>query len=368
MSTFIVPVIRIEKLEKHPEADTLSITEAEGCPVICKTADFNVGDLAIYIPVEAVVPLSDPRFAFLSTKEGKKTHRIKAKKLRGIFSMGLLMPFTPPERAAVVATSLGWDADGAPSRPLTNRFQDWVGVDVAEELGITKYVEPESTGKNMRLGAARREKDSSTAPIYDIESYRKYRKHFVAGEPVVVTEKIHGCNGRFVFRQGTGEEGMRLFVGSRNFFTKETADNVWWTIARRHGLEEKLARYPNHVLYGEVYGQVQDLKYGTSMEDPLRFAAFDIYNTETGKYLDYAEFKRICAELELPTVPVLYEGPYVPEIIEPLALGQSTIAEQIKEGFVIKPVVERFNRNLGRVILKLVGEQYLLRKGGTEFQ
>lgn len=348
MSTFIVPVVRIEKIEKHPNADTLSITEAEGCPVIFRTGDYQVGDLAVYVPVEAVVPTERPEFAFLASKEGQTTARIKAKKLRGIFSMGLLVK--PPE-----------GADELNSIPKAEP-----GLDLAAWYGIVKYVEPE---KNMKLGGrAERAVDSHTAPIYDIESHRKYKHLYAEGEEVAITEKIHGCNGRFVWRQADGEEAPRLFVGSRNFFLKEDDSAVWWKVARMHNLAEKLSCFPDVVVYGEVYGQVQDLKYGTTQEDPIRFAAFDAYDKSKGRYLDWAEFRLLMTALEIPTVPVLYVGPYSLEKVQELAQGNSAIADQIKEGCVIKPVVNRWDHHLGRVITKLVGEQYLLRKGGTEWQ
>ena len=67
------------------------------------------------------------------------------------------------------------------------------------------------------------------------------------------------------------------------------------------------------------------------------------------------------------SVPILYEGPYLPEVVEPLADGKSTIAGHIREGWVIKPWVYRESQNTGsRVILKLVSEAYLLRKDGSE--
>jgi RNA ligase (TIGR02306 family) len=346
MSTFAVPVVKIESIRKHPDADTLSITDAEGCPVIFRTGDFQEGDLAIYVPIEAVVPLSNKAFSFLSDKEGKKTFRIKAKKLRGIFSMGLLVK---------------------PSDVLLKKFPE-VGDDVSGPLEIVKYVEPE---KPMKLGGAVREKQPQFCPVYDIESYRKYKREFVEGEEVVVTEKIHGCNARFTVRKGEDDEAPRLYVGSRNYFNKETIGNVWWKVARDYPqIETALAKHDGYVLYGEVYGQVQDLKYGTSQEDPVRFAAFDVFDLKAGKYLNYDDFLIFCLANLIPTVPVLYRGPYLPEAIEPLAAGDTTIpnAAQIREGFVIKPVVERWSDRLGRVIAKLVGEQYLLRKGGTEFQ
>ncbi len=349
MSTFTVPVVRIEKIEKHPNADTLSITEVEGCPVIFRTGDYQIGDLAVYVPIESVVPTTRPEFSFLAKKEGQTTHRIKAAKLRGIFSMGLLVP--APK-----------GADELNSIPRSEP-----GLDLAAWMGITKYVEPE---KNMTLGGRRegRQPDSGTAPIYDVESHRKYKHVYTDGEQVVVTEKIHGCNGRFVFRQQEGEEAPRLFVGSRNFFNKESDQDVWWTVARKHNLAEKLSKHQDVVLYGEVYGKVQDLKYGATDAEPVLFAAFDVYDKSKGRFLDYADFKAFCASIEVPTVPVLFEGPYSLEKVQELAQGQSALADQIKEGVVIKPVTNRWDYHLGRVMTKLVGEQYLLRKGGTEFQ
>lgn len=92
MSTFTVPVIRVKSIQKHPNADTLSFIDVDGVNVIFRTGDFNEGDLAVYVPVEAVVPLKRREFAFLKTKDGQETHRVKAKRLRGLYSEGLLVP------------------------------------------------------------------------------------------------------------------------------------------------------------------------------------------------------------------------------------------------------------------------------------
>jgi ATP-dependent RNA circularization protein (DNA/RNA ligase family) len=127
-----------------------------------------------------------------------------------------------------------------------------------------------------------------------------------------------------------------------------------------------LKQIPGIVLYGEAYGQVQDLKYDAT-QGQIMFAAFDLFDSNTRRFLDFADFMRITESLQIPTVPVLYFGAYVPETIEPLRNGQSSIAHNIREGFVIKPVVERYTDRLGRVLLKMVGEDYMLRKGGTEY-
>ncbi len=335
MSEFRVPVVKIGKVGKHPNADSLSITQIDGCPVIFRTEDFREGDLAIYIPVEAVVPETVPGTEFLG-----KHRRIKAMKLRGVFSMGLLLPLVHDQL------------------PIVSMVGN-VGDNVAAELGITKYEEPLPVA--MRTDMAPPPKTAYPVPVYDIESHRKYRHVYLPGERVIVTEKLHGTNARFVYIDG------QLHCGSHNSWKKQDERSAWWRVAKEYDLDRKLANYPGEVFYGEIYGQVQDLKYG-SKPGELKLAIFDIYNSNKGHWLDSDEF---CLHLDwvvLPSVPVLYVGPYT-DFLDAMCDGNSVASTvpQIREGIVIKPVVERRDNEIGRVITKLVGEQYLTRKDGTEF-
>jgi RNA ligase (TIGR02306 family) len=339
MSTFACPVVKIQKVGKHPNADTLDITTVEGCPVIFRSGDFKEGDIAIYIPVDAVVPESVPDTEWLGTG---KHRRIKAKKLRGIFSMGILLP----------DSTLGMGPLGEIS----------LGVDVAANLCITKYEEPEPL--YMQTEAAPHPRTPSYPPVYDMESFRKYHNLFQMGEEVVVTEKIHGTNARFVYWDNA------MHCGSHKGWKKMDERNLWWKVAKAYGLEEKLSHDPGMIVYGEIYGQVQDLKYGAKLNE-LFFRAFDVYHSGVGGlpagWFDYLPFIVWCDHMEIPRVPVLYKGPYTGfGALAPLAEGKSTLADHIREGFVIKPVEETWNGETGRTIAKLVSEGYLLRKGGTE--
>jgi RNA ligase (TIGR02306 family) len=343
MSTFACPVVQLGKIGKHPNADTLSITTIEGAPVIFGTEMFKQGDTAIYVPVDAVVPEAVTGTEFLG-----KHRRIKAKKLRGIFSMGLLLPFPVANTEMRITLSSGL-----------------VGMDAAGLLGITKYEEPEPLF--MQTDSAPVPKTPSHPPVYDVESFRKYHHLFVPGEEVYVSEKIHGTNARFVYWDG------KLHCGSHKQWKAVDERNPWWRVAKAYNLEEKLQREPGIILYGEIYGRVQDLHYGAGTND-LFFRAFDLYHTGTTNlsgpsagWFDYRPFMVWCDELEIPRVPTLYRGPYTSfEALAYLAEGKSTLADHIREGFVIKPLQERWNQETGRTIAKLVSEAYMLRKNGTE--
>ena len=123
-------------------------------------------------------------------------------------------------------------------------------------------------------------------------------------------------------------------------------------------------------LLGEIYGKgVQDLTYGTTEPE---FRLFDIYVGEPGKgrYLDYDEKVRVCTDYNIPMVPLIYRGPFSKDKILEWTDGKETVSGRklhIREGVVIRPVKERNDSKLGRVMLKSVSTDYLFRKNATEF-
>lgn len=315
-----VRVVRVGPIIKHPNADALSITEVDGCPVIFRLGEFEEGNLAVYIPIDSVVP-STERWAFL-----KGDWRIRAKRLRGMFSMGML-----------AASDATWSE----------------GLDVRELLGITVYEQAADANFNR----SEHEIGPGCIPVYtDLESFRKYRGVFAAEEKVVVTEKIHGENGRMCWFKD------RLWVGSRTNF-KRRGLNGWWNAVVAGDIEAKLEKRPGLVVYGEVYGQVRDLRYG--VQSGSRFVAFDALDAGTREYLDYATFRDTMIELGIPMVPVLFDGCFA-DLTDAAAEGVSALANGacIREGFVVRPHHERYDPRLGRVIAKMVGRGYMTRKGG----
>lgn len=316
-STHRVEIVPVE-LRPHPNADSLSLVTVWGYTAIVRTADWLDREVGAFIPPDSIVPADDPAYAFLNGHR-----RIKAKKLRGVQSWGLLVP-------APDGTS--------------------IGDDVADMLQITHY-EPPTRGESQSPNPPR-QRDFAK---FDVDAMLRYHYLFTPGEPVVATEKIHGANCRVV----CDAEGMH--VGSRNLWVKDEEGSIYWRAVKKHlGIERYLHAHENIVIYGEVFGWVQDLRYGADeRQKQVWFTMFDINTTE--RWLNHEEVEAIALEFEIPMAPVLYSGPFDLEALKVASEGPSTmlLAKHVREGVVVRPAVERWDERLGRVILKLVNPAYL---------
>jgi hypothetical protein len=397
-------VVRITEILPHNNADTLEIIPippALAYQVVVKKGQFKVGDLAVYIQPDSVVPQTEPfkfiwgpyseehtvtpelrsrveasgqdlpaRTAKLVLQVPERRRRITVRKFRKEWSEGLLLPVTDfPEVAIHFADS---QRDGFANVP--------VGEDVADLLGITHY-DPDkgresTTGDNMpgpsssrypktlkgwyyfilrKLGF--RSKNNQTmaletgveVPVYDVEALKNYANAFEPGEDVIVAEKIHGSNARFLYLNG------KQYAGSRTLWKAPNANCVWRKALQQNPwIEEWCRANEGYTLYGEVTPTQKGFDYGCN-EGEVRFFAFDI-RTPQGTWMK---------PYGIPTIksaaPVLYTGPFDLETIKCVVNGPSTVsdAKHIREGVVISPLIEREVRGLGRLQLKLVSNAFL---------
>jgi hypothetical protein len=368
-----VNIVRIESILVHPNADKLEIIPVGGYQAISAKGQFKVGDLAYYIQPDSIVPERE-EYAFVwgnKVIDGgvpEKRRRIAAKKLRGEWSEGLLMPLPP-----VICV------DGDPKN-----FKLEVGVDLSDNLGITHYNPPEPGApqepsekiraahwpKTFRgwyhlikgwLKGERREMGVSLdLPVYDVTNFKKVRETFRDGEDVIITEKIHGSNGRFVFKQGMFGDG-KMYAGSRNLWLGLKSSDAWHkTMAEHPWIEAVCRQYPNFALYGEIVPTQKGFNYG---HEGTHFYLFDI-RTPDGRWMEHDEVTGLLASVPdiVPSnsrVPLLYRGPWSSSRAS-LADGLTTTSgKHIREGIVVKAVPERSIRGVGRAQLKIVSNAYL---------
>lgn len=349
MSTHSVQVVRISDIQAHPNADSLELVPVWGYTCAIRKGSFKVGDLAVYIEPDYEVPLTRPEFSFL-TKPGsnKQRHRIAVMRLRGVYSQGLLIP--APEGTTE-------------------------GEDVMDMLGITRWEPPEEM---MIKGAFAEKGPEFAAPKYDLENHKKYRHLMRSEDEVILTSKIHGTNGRFVYAADPVTGEMRMFCGSRSQWkirpgtvlpssSEEGGEgivvkpNAWWSALEQNPWIETWCReHPGVVVYGEVYGPgvQRGFHYGLGT-NKVGFAVFDVLRE--GRWVGNAEFVDSAEYAGLHFVPTLYRGVYDNEKISALAEETESWngAGHVREGVVIKLVTERWSDEIGRVALKHVSNRYL---------
>ncbi|MEU4267421.1 RNA ligase (ATP) [Streptomyces sp. NPDC026092] len=341
----------------HPNADALELAQVGLYRAVVAKGAYRSGDVAVYIPEQAVLPaeLVD-ELGLTGRLAGKASDRVKAVRLRGEVSQGIVCR---PKALADV------DLVAAAAE----------GTDFAELLGITKWVPPIPPTMSGDVEVA-----PDLLPWVDIENLQRYPGIFEPGEPVVLTEKLHGsaCLATYFAEDGRVQVSSKGF-GSKGLALQEDPRNLYWRAVLGHGVPEVAARLAERLgarrvgLFGEVYGAgVQDLGYGANARgEDLGYAVFDVSAEIDGqvRWLDPAE---VLEAGELPLVPRLYTGPYDPATVLELASGRETVSGRelhLREGVVIRPVTERYSPVLGgRAIAKAVSPAYLTRKGGTEYE
>ena len=343
MSTFSVDVVLVESLEKHPNADSLDIVNVGGWQVVVKSGTISVGDKAIYVPVDAMLPKDLAKRWGIENYLGA-SRRVLTAKLRGEYSFGFLVNDDPI---------------------LLNAK---VGEDVSKILGITKY-EP----KNI---------DHSIACVEfpgfhrytGIDNYENNRDLFNDGERVVITEKIHGTNSRIGKVHVIPNEPQFVFGTFKNQLLDEVDQNYKAAKLLHYKYVTNFKLYYKNIfamidhlyfshraqsviLFGEICGRkINNFPYNG--KDGIGYMAFDI--AINGRYLDYPDFCGACDFFEVPRVPLLDLCDFNDGIVNFHCTGETTRGNGfIREGIVIKPWKERLEGNK-RVISKKINPDFRL--------
>ncbi|MER7765307.1 RNA ligase (ATP) [Kitasatospora sp. NPDC096140] len=355
MSMLRVTAEKLTILE-HPNADALELAQVGLYRAVVARGVYRTGDYAVYIPEQSVLPEELIAELGLTGKlAGSGANRVKAVRLRGELSQGIVC-----RPAALAAADLAAAAEQ--------------GEDFADLLGVVKWQPPVPTSISGEVVGA-----PDLLPWVDIENLKRYPGIFEPGEPVVLTEKLHGSCCLVTYTAGTGEvQVSSKGIGAQGLALVEDERNLYWRAVRAYDIPAVAARLAERLgaervgVFGEVFGEgVQDLGYGASARtDRPGYAAFDVSAVVDGQlvWLSAAEL----LDGELPLAPELWRGPFDPETVLRHAQGRETFSGRelhLREGVVVRPVTERWSPVLGgRAIAKVVSDAYLTRKGGTEYE
>ncbi len=380
MNTHKVPVVVIDEIRVHPNANKLEIAVIAGWECVVSKDRFKKGDMAVYIPVDSILPWDLEQTLF--PPEAKiKLHksRIKSIRIRGFVSQGLLI--TPEELK------------------LTNYFE---GQDLMESLAITKF-EPKVADlpKGMNVKKAVRHKNKNFKEYTDIQNFKWYNRLFQKGEVVYVSEKMHGTSFRCgwvpseantLWRKLLNLFGLlpkwefcwgsrRVQIQGKLYHKGYYQEDVYTKMVKQYDLKEKIPK--GYVLYGEIVGDgiQKGYAYGCGpgehklfiydvMKDGLYLSYFMKEETVDEHTTNYTPgFKSSMLFMELEPVPMLYVGPWDEALVESLRDGDSRVGDQkIREGCVLKSSAEE-PCSFGRKVLKLINPEYYLKNqdDGTDF-
>ena len=360
MSKASPKIVRVTVIP-HPDADAIELAQVGGYVSVVRKGEFKTGDLAVYIPEDFVVPndiLS--RLGLEGRLAGSGKNRVKAIRLRGVLSQGIVGSFA----------SLGISGEE--------------GEEVGDRLGIVKYEPPIPVAMAGEVFNAGRELTLD----FDVQNWKSYPDILREGEYVIFTEKLHGTctiiavlpykdahpeafgekRNILIMSKGLGAKGLAFKNNERNqsnLYVRATRALV----ARINEVQRDTTGVvvPNFIL-GETFGPgVQDLTYGNGVGFRVFAAAYGYRGDQRYQSWSFVEgsFK---AQFNFETVPVLYRGPFSVAAMREHTDGKTAMgADHIREGIVMVPAVERTDPRSGRVCLKSVSADYLTRKNGTEY-
>lgn len=349
MPRSLASVQRVLQLLPVEGADKIELAQIGGWQCVVKKGEFQPGALAVYLEIDAIPPDTEP-FRFLWSKKAKpgevmpapepqpKNFRIRTIRLRGALSQGLLLP----------AETLGLDQQ---------TLQE--GDDLTERLGVVKWEPPPIVGMGDPIGEF-----PTGVPKTDemrVQSVPKVLEE-LQGLPWVATVKYDGTSATYLLDPNT----ETLVACSRNL-SIAPGPNTFWTVAREHGIEEKLKLVgPNYVLQGEVCGPgIQKNYLGLRT---LGFFIFSVWHRNEHRYLNDSDMRALCDKIGLTTAEVAARGDAFALSLEDvltLAEGPYTGTSNEREGIVIRPLEERYSPTLNsRLSFKAISNKFLL--GGGE--
>ena len=388
-------VVAIDEIRPIHNYDRVEHARVGGWWVIVKKDQFKVGDLAIYIEVDAKVPEQEP-FMFLEPKHFK----VKTQKMCKVLSQGLLMH----------PADFGWNlgkADGVDNGSIiiagSKTFK--LGDFVTEFLKITyadaednkrkapsadkykkmaqrhgklfskqpfRWLMKRTWGKKLLFLFFGKKRDKKTEwPAWvvktDEERIECIPHTLLDKTPWIASEKLDGTSTTFTMKRGRFGKNLFLVCSRNVVFDKPDKKcyyetNVYTEMAQKYDVENVLASIllsnPELkwvTLQGETYGAgIQKRDYGLTEH---RFAGFNYITSKDGRW-NSIKARDFMQNFNIPWVPILDENYILPDTVEELRAFShsegSRIDGLIKEGIV-------FRSQDGSRSFKCVDPEFLLK-------
>lgn len=344
MERSLASIQRVLALEPIPNADAIELARIKGWQCVVKKEEFAVGDLGVFLEIDAVPP-DAAVFRFLWQRKptaGEAStvtprpanYRVRTMKLRGALSQGVLLPIAAFDFETVAA-----------------------GDDVTAQLGVEKYEPPIPAG----MGEFRAQFPGFLPKTDEmrVQSVPAVLDE-LRGLPYVATLKCDGTSATFYIDPRDGV----FHACGRNFSIRE-GDSIYWRSARKYDLEAVLRRSPHRAVQGEICDPgIQKNRLGLK---ELALFVFNVYDIAQARYLDSGDARQWLGANGLVPVEIVEEGQsFAHSQVSLLALAEGKYpgTSNEREGIVLRPRHETFSLALaGRLSFKAISNRFLLKEG-----
>jgi RNA ligase (TIGR02306 family) len=354
MSNFKVSKERIE-LFVHPNAEALELGKVGSYQVVVQKGLYVTGDEVIFAPEKSVLT-GQLKAEYEKYLSGPNKDRVKAVRLRNEISSGIIIP-----------------------KHLVPNFESYtVGVDISEDLGITKYEPPIP----VHLAGSVTRFEMSHIGNHDCEHANVYVNDLVPGERVVITEKVHGS--QFILAHEIETE--KTIVSSKGMLKaglslQDEEGNTYWMASKNDNIVGKIRNsFTEGVV--QVFGEVIPVQKGYNYGQTNPTARlFDV--RVNGKSIPY---DMVPDELRALWVPIIYDGTLnleskevvlyedesrgirktrvdfiLPKDVVELCKGKELVSGKelhIREGVVLRPYIDRDAKDGTKLRLKIINPAY----------
>jgi RNA ligase (TIGR02306 family) len=342
MSRKLITLRKIEDIKPIEDADFIEIAVVDGWNVVVKKGEFNVGDYAVYAEIDSFIPHELAPFLSTGTMpkvyKGVEGQRLKTKRLKGVYSQGLLLP-----------------------------FETLLDKDLSQSLNV-KYYDPFET-REKKLSTEALSKFPSFIPKTDLERVQNLKRDFNIWKDsqleFEVTEKLDGSSVTIFLDKSELEKGISVLrVASRKEVKKDIPESIFWTGVRNEKIDELFLSYKDakkYALQGELLGN----KTGStgrniySVED-YSIYIFDVFDILNGRYLTSSERNKVLDDVGISInqrVPCINQQATLSNFENELlsADGISKIAKVKREGLAYKCLSDT------NIRFKIISNKWLLK-------
>lgn len=287
----LVTLRKIDNILTIDNSDNIEQVMIDGWKVVCSKGIHNVGDQVLFFEIDSFLPLSDSRFEGfmkhgLTKFEGKEGHKVKTKKIRGVYSQGIIMPLIEfPEI----------------SEPVYD-------TDYSQILDIKKFERNECTGNP---GDVKEEFPSFLRKTEQQRIQNIYNKLVISSENLKLkfasTMKVNGSSVSVFCKDG------KVGICSRNMELKYDptiaieGQGRFVRGAINSDLFAKLETLYKEIgdccLQGELVGPGVQGNY--EKFEKYEVLVYNIFSIKEQRYYSFKNFEELCCSFNIKCVPVI---------------------------------------------------------------